>query len=75
MNDFDDIKKNIEINLDENKHNKGVKDLYGRKPIGDYIPYKIAQRFKKCVRFSVESDCRAPNLNIDDVSREMLTKG
>ena len=27
---------------------------------------------KKCIEFSIRSDCFAPDLNIDDVSREML---
>jgi hypothetical protein len=72
MNDFDDIKHHIEMNLHENKDQL---DDFGRKPIGDFIPYKIANRFKNCIVFSVQSDCKAPDLNIDDVSREMLSHG
>lgn len=69
MNDFDEIKRSIELNLNENKDQ--LDDL-GRKPIGDFVPHKIANRMKKCIEFSIQSDSRAPDLNIDDVSREML---
>lgn len=72
LNDFDDIKQHIEMNLNENKH---LLDNFGRKPIGDFVPHKIANRMKKCIEFSVWSDCRAPDLEIDDVSRDMLNKG
>ena len=72
MNDFDDIKHHIEMNLNENK---GQLDDFGRKPIGDFVPHKIANRMKKCFEFSIKSDMRAPDLNIDDVSRDMLARG
>jgi hypothetical protein len=58
------------MNLNENKDQL---DDYGRKPIGDFVPSKIANRMRKCIEFSVQSDCRATDLEIDDVSREMLT--
>ena len=48
MNDFDNIKKKIEQNLNEHK-GPDAKDEYGRKPIGDFVPHKIANRMKKCV--------------------------
>jgi len=76
MNDFDDIKDHIVRNLNEtHTDHKDIKDEFGRKPIGDFVPHKIGNRMKKCIEFSVQTDCRAPDLNIDDVSREMLDKG
>ena len=46
LNDFDDIKFKIEQNISEHKSHEHdgnkVLDEYGRKPLGDYVPYKIA---------------------------------
>ena len=63
LNDFDNIKHHITMNLNENKDQK---DELGRKPIGDFVPHKIANRMKKFIEFSVKSDCRCPDIDIDD---------
>jgi hypothetical protein len=72
LNDFDNIKHHITMNLNENKDQN---DELGRKPIGDFVPHKIANRMRKCIEFSIMSDCRCPDIDIDDQSRDMMTKG
>ena len=52
LNDFDDIKFKIEQNITEH-NDESLLDEFDRKPIGDYVPYKIAKRLRTCIDFSV----------------------
>jgi len=63
-NDFDQIKNKIEENITENPDIK--LDEYGRKPIGDFIPVKIAKRLRNSIEFSVKLNLRCPEIKIDD---------
>jgi hypothetical protein len=63
-NDFDQIKRKIQENISED-HTKNRKDEYGRKPIGDFVPHKIAQRLKETIDFSVKMDLRSTDIEFD----------
>lgn len=71
-NDFDQIKRRIVENISENPDK--IKDEYGRKPLGDFVPHKIAERLKETIQFSVKLDLRCTDIDFDIDTRLKLNE-
>ena len=45
---------------------------YEKQLFGDFVPHKVARRIRDTVKFSTMLACRAPELNIDPQSKDLL---
>ena len=76
-NDFDYLKARIEDNILEKVNEKdenGNKftDEYGRIPIGDFVPVRLANRLMRTIQFSCKLDLRCPQIKFDDVTKSNI---
>lgn len=42
------------------------KNKYTKSTYGDFVPLKVAQRILHTVQFSIQVDCRAKDLSMDE---------
>ena len=68
LNDFEEIKEKFSKKNQEDPN----KDQYGNDSIQDFIPYKVAGRLRDTIVFKLKLDSRAPDLQLDDQTKEIL---
>jgi hypothetical protein len=47
-------------------------DEYGRLYLSEFVPYNVGVRMEKAIKFTVLLECNAPELNLDDSSKELI---
>lgn len=50
------------------------KNKYTKSTYGDFVPLKVAQRILHTVQFSIQVDCRAKDLSMDEQQKRLVQR-